>query len=165
MAQPSYFPLPITVEEITAAWLTAALRQRAPGATVLSFEIVDVVDTTTTKVRIRLRLDEAGQRAGLPALIIVKGGFQPHGRALDHMHLREVRGYRDIYPEIPLRSPACYFADFDPERRQGIVIMEDLLQRGISSGWRRSPTISRRTSRPPTSPGSARRCSTATRSA
>ena len=131
MPQPSYFPLPITVEDITAQWLTAALRQRAQ-VTVSGFEILDGVNTTTTKVRIRLQLDDAGRRAGIPERIIVKGGFQPHGRDLDHMHLREVRGYRDVYPEIPLPSPACYFADFDAERRQGIVIMEDLVERGVA---------------------------------
>ena len=131
MTVPAYFPLPVTVDEITARWLTAALRQRAPGVAVRGFEILDVVDTTTTKVRINLQLDDAGKRAGIPGRVIVKGGFQPHGRGLDHMHLREVRGYRDVFPLIPLPSPACYFADFDPGRRQGIVIMEDLIQRDV----------------------------------
>ena len=129
--QPPYFPLPVEVGEISAAWLTAALRQHRPEVTVLDFEIVDVVHTTTTKARVRLQLDEAGQKAGIPDVIIVKGGFQPHGRDLDHMHLREVRGYRDVYPGNPLPTPACYFADFDAGRRQGIVIMEDLLQRHV----------------------------------
>lgn len=128
---PSYLPLPLAVDEISSEWLTAALRQRAPGATVLNFEIVDVVDTTTTKMRIRLELDEAAKRAGIGDTVIVKGGFQAHGRDLDHMHLREVRGYRDVYPMVPLPSPACHFADFDPERRQGIVIMEDLVRRDV----------------------------------
>jgi hypothetical protein len=130
MPELDYYPMPVTVAEITDDWLTAALRQRA-AVTVLGFEIVDVVHTTTTKIRIRLQLDDAGKRAGIPELIIVKGGFQPHGRELDHMHLREVRGYRDIYPEIPLPSPKCYFADFDAKRRQGIIIMADLVERGV----------------------------------
>jgi hypothetical protein len=52
-----HFPLPITVDEITPEWLTRALRTRAPGATVQAFEIVDVVNTTTTKVRLRLDRD------------------------------------------------------------------------------------------------------------
>jgi hypothetical protein len=131
MGGPNHLPLPLTVSEITSDWLTAALRQRADGATVLAFEIIDVVNTTTTKVRIRLQLDDSARLAGIPETVIVKGGFQPHGRDLDHMHLREVRSYRDIYPHIPMPSPICYFADFDTERRQGIVIMEDLVQRGV----------------------------------
>jgi aminoglycoside/choline kinase family phosphotransferase len=43
-----------------------------------------------------------------------------------------VRGYRDIFPEIPLPSPACYFSDFDAARGQGIIIMDDLAARGVT---------------------------------
>ena len=132
MTRPSHFPLPITVEEVTSDWLTAALRTRAPGVTVLGSEVVDVLYTTTTKIRMRLTLDEAGRKAGIPELVIIKGGFQDHARELDHMHLREVRGYRDVFPEVPLPHPDCYFADFDAERRQGIIIMEDLVVRGVT---------------------------------
>jgi hypothetical protein len=132
MPTPSYFPLPVTVEGVTADWLTAALRQRAPDATVLAAEIVDVLNTTTTKIRMRLTVDEAGKPAGIPELVIVKGGFQQHSRELDHMHRREVQGYRDVFPNVPIPHPACFFADFDTERRQGIIIMEDLTARGVT---------------------------------
>ena len=132
MLAPSYFPLPVTVEEVTSDWLTAALRQRTPGVTVLGSDVVDVLNTTTTKIRIRLQMDEAGRKAGIPELIIVKGGFQEHSRELDHMHRREVQGYRDVFPNVPIPHPACFFADFDDERRQGIIIMEDLAARGVT---------------------------------
>lgn len=128
----SYFPLPVTVDEITTDWLTAALRQRTPAVTVLGLEVVDILNTTTTKIRIRLDLDEAGRKAGIPELIIVKGGFQAHSRELDHMHKREVQGYRDVFPHVPIPHPTCFFADFDEERRQGIIIMEDLVARGVT---------------------------------
>jgi hypothetical protein len=131
MGETGHFPLPVAIEEVTPEWLTAALRTRAPGATVRGIEMLEVIHSTTTKLRIRLDLDETGRRAGIAERIIVKGGFQAHSRELHHMHLREVRGYRDVYPEIPLPSPACYFADYDAERRQGIVIMEDLSARGV----------------------------------
>jgi aminoglycoside/choline kinase family phosphotransferase len=48
------------------------------------------------------------------------------------MHEREVRGYRDVLPVVMLPSPTCYFADYDADRRQGIVIMEDLVTRGVT---------------------------------
>jgi hypothetical protein len=44
----------------------------------------------------------------------------------------EVRGYREVLHTLKLHSPACYFADFDPARQQGIVIMEDLVARGVT---------------------------------
>jgi hypothetical protein len=134
MAQPDHFPLPVTVEEITRDWLTAALRTRAPEAAVRDFQIVDVIHSTTTKIRLKLDADEAGRRAGVPELVILKGGFEPHSRNVEicNMHEKEVRAYRDVFPAMPLPTPACYFADYDPERRQGIVIMEDLVARGVT---------------------------------
>jgi hypothetical protein len=125
--------MPITLEEITADWLTGALRIRAPGVTVRGAEVVDVIHSTTTKIRLRLDMDEAGRRAGIPELVILKGGFEPHSRNVEitNMHEKEVRAYRDVFPAMPLPSPACYFADYDPERRQGIIIMEDLVARGV----------------------------------
>ncbi|MBW8754506.1 MAG: phosphotransferase [Sphingomonadales bacterium] len=131
MPAASYFPLPITVAGVTAEWLTQALRQRAPGVTIEKAEVVDTIFTTCSKIRLRLVRDAAAIAAGIPELIIVKGGFEEHARGLDHMHLREVRGYRDVYPEVPLPHPACFFADFDPEARQGIIIMEDLVAKGV----------------------------------
>lgn len=125
------FPLPVTVEGVSTDWLNAALRTRAPGITITASEIVDTVFSTCSKIRIRLERDEAAVRAGIPELIIVKGGFEDHGRLYDHMHEREVRGYRDVYPHVPLPHPACYFAEFDKEARQGIVIMEDLVAKGV----------------------------------
>jgi hypothetical protein len=128
----SHLPLPVTIDQITREWLTAALRTRAQGVTVRDFKIVDVAHSTTTKVRLRLELDEAGQRAGIPPLVILKGGFESHSRLLGHMHEREVRGYRDVLPVIDLPAPTCYFADYDAERRQGIIIMDDLVARGVT---------------------------------
>lgn len=132
MTEAPYFPLPLQVDEISSHWLTLALRQRHPDVTVLQHEVLETISTTTTKVRIRLQLDAAGQKAGISQQIIVKGGFEEHGRELEKMHLREVRGYRDVFPEVPLHTPACYFADFDFEQRQGIVIMEDLSLRQVT---------------------------------
>lgn len=128
----SHRPLPITIEEINREWLTAALRTKAPGVTVRDFQIVDLIRSTTTKLRLKLQLDEAGQRAGIPESVILKGGFEAHSRTLCHMHEREVRGYRDVLPVVKLPSPTCYFADYDAERQQGIIIMDDLVARGVT---------------------------------
>lgn len=124
-------PLPETLDEIDAAWLTAAFRTQAPGATVRGFRIIDIARGTCTKVRLRLDLDDAGKSAGIPETVILKGGFEPHSRDMHYMHQNEIRGYRDVLPVLGLRSPTAYFADYDPEQRHGIVIMEDLVARGV----------------------------------
>lgn len=112
--------------------MTTALREKAPGVTIKQAQIIDVNNGTCTKIRIRLQMDEAGTRAGIPELIILKGGFEPHSRAMWHIHEAEVRGYRDVSSVLGLPSPACYFADYDHDRRQGIVIMEDLTKRNVT---------------------------------
>jgi hypothetical protein len=131
MRNQGVFPLPITTDEVTAEWLTAALRTRAPDVTVLGAELIDANYGTCSKLRYRLDLDEAGRAAGIPELVMVKGGFEEHCRQLAQMHEREVIGYRDVYPHNPLPHPACFFAEYDAERRQGIVVMEDLAARGV----------------------------------
>lgn len=127
----SPFPLPVTVEGVTAGWLTRALRTRNPDVTITAIEVVDTMFTTCSKLRLRLDRDEAAVAAGIPELVIVKGGFQEHGRVLCQMHEREVRGYRDVYPVNPLPHPTCYFAEYDAAERQGIIIMEDLVAKGV----------------------------------
>jgi hypothetical protein len=128
----SFRPLPITLEEITPAWLTHALRGYAAGIEVRGCEVTDIKRNTCTKIWLRLELNEAGKRAHVPQTVVLKGGFEPHSRKMHYMHESEVRAYRDLYPHLPLRIPTCYFADYDAERRQGIVILEDLRARGVS---------------------------------
>ena len=125
-------PLPTDLGHITRDWLTAALRTRVPEAAVRDFEVVNVIHATTTKVRLKVELNEAAKRAGIPDLLILKGGFEPHSRLLCQMHEREVRGYRDVIPVLTLPSPTCHFADYDVERQQGIIIMDDLVARGVT---------------------------------
>ena len=125
-------PLPMTLEEITPAWLTTALRIKQPGVTVRDARILDVNHGTCTKVRMQLDVDDAGRAAGIPERVMLKGGFETHSREMGHMHEDEARGYRDVYPHVELPTPACYFADYDPELRQAVIVMEDLVVRGVT---------------------------------
>jgi hypothetical protein len=124
-------PLPVTIDQIDCAWLTAALRTRRPNVTVEDFEIVDINHGTCTKIRLRVDMDDVGKHSGIPPTVILKGGFEPHSRVMHGTHEKEVHGYRDVLEVLGLRSPSCYFAEYDAERQQGIVIMEDLVARGV----------------------------------
>ncbi len=126
------FPLPLAIEEIDSGWLTAALRGKAGDVTVRAAEIVDTMRGTCTKVRLRLQITQVEGRPKLPETVILKGGFEPHSRNFWFMHRTEARAYRDLLPVLTLRSPACYFADYDEERKQGIVILEDLVTRRVA---------------------------------
>jgi len=123
-------PLPVTLEQVDAGWLTRALRQRLPGVTITSATIEDVLYGTSTKIRVRV--EACGEGAGsIDETLIVKGGFERHSPLMAAMYANEVRFYADIQSEIPMPSPRCYFAGVDPASHQGIVILEDLRRPGI----------------------------------
>jgi hypothetical protein len=132
MAKRNSRPLPLAIEEIDRDWIAEALQSRVPDVAVHSAEVVDINHGTCTKIRLRLDVNEAGKRAGIPETVILKAGFEPHSRDMWYMHQGEARGYRDVIPELKLLAPACYFADFDADRKQGVVIMEDLVARGVT---------------------------------
>jgi hypothetical protein len=119
------WPLPIEIEAVDRDWLEAALRRDRPGVRLGRAEVIDVAHGTCTRIRLALDAD------GLPNRVIVKGGFEPHSRAMGFMHAHEVHSYADVAPLSPLRMPECFFAGFDAERQQGIVILDDLVARGV----------------------------------
>ena len=123
--------LPVTPEQITATWLTAALQLRHPGVTVTKSRVEDVMPGTSTKIRVRCEYDASGREARLPPTLIVKGGFEAHSPSMKDMYVNEVRFYRDVQPFVAMHSPRCYYAGSDPDSYQSIVIMEDLRASGV----------------------------------
>ena len=124
-------PLPVEAEALTAQWFTAALAPAYPGCRVESARVVDVITGTSTKIRVALDHNAAGRALGLPPTLIVKGGFEPHSVHMGFMYASEMRFYRDLLPRLPMNAPRCWFAASDPQSHQSIVMMEDLLPRGV----------------------------------
>ncbi|MGF6303793.1 MULTISPECIES: ecdysteroid 22-kinase family protein [Paraburkholderia] len=124
--------LPVTVDEISAKWLTAALRFRYPGVEVTSLKCEDVLSGTSTKVRVLLEYKGTGDDLGLPARMIVKGGFEEHSPLMKDMYHNEMRFYRDVLPFIDMNTPRCFYAGTDPSGWQSIVVMEDLRASGAT---------------------------------
>jgi hypothetical protein len=123
--------LPLRPEEITAGWLTRALAPTCPGVEVESLEVKDVILGTSTKIRVALQCNEAGRAQGVPETLIVKGGFEAHSVHLGFMYAAEMRFYRDLLPRLPMNAPRCWFAGSDAQSHQSIVVMEDLVPRGV----------------------------------
>jgi len=124
--------LPVRVEDITADWLGEALSVGHPGVAVRSARAVDVLWGTGTKVRLQVEYNDKGRAAGLPPILIVKGGFAEHRELMEECYLLEVRFYRDLLPQLGLNAPKAYFAGDDAANKQHIVIMEDLNLRGVT---------------------------------
>ncbi|MBB6290756.1 ecdysteroid kinase [Pseudomonas sp. SJZ103] len=125
--------LPLTIEGITAQWLSEALALSWPGVEVREARVVDVLLGTSTKIRVELRYNAVGELAGLPRRMIVKGGFEAHSASMGFMYAKETRTYREVLPRVAMNTPRCFFAqsDEDPASYQSIILMEDLNLAGV----------------------------------
>lgn len=124
-------PLPVTVDDVDARFLTEALSINYPGVEVTSARHEGILWGTGTKIKLRVEYNAAGQKAGLPPSLFVKGGFADHREMMQQCYVLEVRFYRDILPKLGINAPTAYFAGDDWERKQHIVIMEDLELRKV----------------------------------
>lgn len=120
--------LPLDIDDLTPAWFANALSGRWPGTKVTSVDIESVQWGTATKVFVRLAYDEDSGLDGPPASLVVKAGFTPEFRELiASCFLTEARFYAHIAPEMDGMVPRCWFAAADPEARQGVVLIENLV--------------------------------------
>jgi hypothetical protein len=140
--------LPLKLEQVTATWLTEALRFRYPGVQVTDSRVEDVICGTSTKIRVRCEYNREGREAALPPTLIVKGGFESHSPSMKEMYINEARFYRDVQPFVSIHSPRCYYAGSDPETYQSIVIISDLTAQGVeflqAQRPQRYPEVARR---------------------
>jgi hypothetical protein len=123
--------LPGQPEEITAEWLTTALRVHHPRVVATSVCIGEVLTGTATKVRLLVDYNAAGHAAGLPATYWVKAGFGGHelSAAMLCFYEAEVEFYRNVAAGLELGLPRCYFAGMDRARGEALIVLEDLLAR------------------------------------
>lgn len=125
--------MPVSVEGVTAEWLTDALSIRYPGTVVEQSDHLDLIEGTATKVRVRNRYDQAGVDHGLAPTMIVKGGWAPHSEAMSEIYLREAQFYHHVAPRVALRMPQCHFAGTDSTAGsfRCTVVLEDLDARPV----------------------------------
>jgi hypothetical protein len=112
----SVYPLPLTAEGVTAAWLSAGLRTPNPGVVVDQVEPVQLIDGTATKVRLRLAYGPHTRRDGLPDQMCVKGGFGAYREYLGGMGLYSggVRFFNEIAPCTSWRARRAISASHRP---------------------------------------------------
>jgi aminoglycoside phosphotransferase (APT) family kinase protein len=122
---PGRSSVPATVADVTPPWLTTTLRL---GAQVDVADLLDEDAGTTTRVRVGLHWNKAAD--GLPSSVFVKIAPRPFKTRLfaNLMALgdREVRFYRQIRPDVPVRTPAVYGVESEPRRGRFALVLEDL---------------------------------------
>lgn len=134
----SYDTLPTTPDELTAAWLTAALvrsGEMQAGRQVRDVtheRIAEGVGFIGLNVRVHLEYD-AAYGAG-PATLIAKFPSPDEGsRAIGNLYglyEREVRFYGDLAGRVGLSTPRCYFAAWDAGAGRSLILLEDLAHTG-----------------------------------
>ncbi|HYM16595.1 MAG TPA: oxidoreductase family protein [Dehalococcoidia bacterium] len=129
--------IPTTPAELTAAWLTAALRSGGVigdgRVTSAAHEVLGQGAGFIGQVA-RVRLTYAGAPAAAPATLIAKlPALEPGARelaALYGLYEREFRFYREMADEISFRTARCYYSDGDAEAVRYVLLLEDLSRNG-----------------------------------
>lgn len=115
----------------TREWLSQALSM---GRDRVEVGAVDVVETLgPSALKIRMKLDYAQPRPDLPDAVCLKGIFDPSLKAwlASGAQRAEALFYRDVAPGLNVRVPKCVYAGVDDATGNGVIIMEDLVPKGV----------------------------------
>lgn len=141
-------PIPDSIEEVTADWLTAVLQHAGAidcrVSTVESTHFGEGVGLLSFMLRCRLHYD--APHGDEPASVIIK--LEPEGeRYRESVEYsrgfeREIRFYRDLAPQTPIRVPRFFYGDYDKHR--AVIVLEDvghLTSRNQIHGLQNSETV------------------------
>jgi len=118
----SALPIPTRLEDVTAEWLSQALpgssTHHAPEDLRVTFERIGQGVGLMGELA-RFRIDGSAADETQPERVIVKlPGADPGNRASGQMlglYEREVRFYLELAGEVPVRTPRCFHAAFEPD--------------------------------------------------
>lgn len=125
--------IPAGPQELTADWLTQALRQTGTikEASVTGFQaqtIAEGVGLIGQLARLNLQYDRP--EAGAPATLIAKfPAASPENREIGDLfrfYEREIRFYEEIADEVEMRTPRRYYSAMDLEAGEYVLLLEDL---------------------------------------
>jgi len=123
---------PTTPAELTATWLTSALR--ASGAVgssaVTGFTWCLVAEQGAGGIVGRASLDYDRPEPGAPASVVIKFATS-HAPIRTVMHRfglyrAEVEFYRQLSADAGIPTPRCYYADIDTQSGYFVLVMEDM---------------------------------------
>lgn len=118
--------LPRQLDEVNSSWLSALLTARYPGVVVEEMEIVQLINSHTTKLRVKLTYNELGRQLGLPQHVCLKSNWSEGFESGEICEL-EARFYHLMQNQLSAPIPESYFSDWDGDGSgRGIVMLEDL---------------------------------------
>lgn len=124
-------PIPESAEDVTPGWLEQALHESGiPGSVRLEglSKKLTPAGTGTGFLSDLVRIEPTYRRqeACLPSSLILKLPRANPSHFSVAGYDREVNFYTHLASESPVRTPACYFARFDPSTGRFAILMEDL---------------------------------------
>ena len=125
--------VPRAFSEVTAQWLTAVLSGLHPGVVVTSARVDPHMGHKPNKARIHLAYNTAGEQAGLPPTLVVKGTFNgttARGAIIDFSNMAELVSYRDIVPHLDINAPKLIYQNWEAQPTESVVLLfEDMAAR------------------------------------
>jgi hypothetical protein len=126
--------LPTSMDQVNAEWLGSIMANKYPGVAISRMESVEVLNSHTTKWRVKVDWNEAGIAAGLPTALCMKANWSGSFDNVD-IHAVEARFYHFMAHEMKVPTATCYYADWDDDgSAHGFLVLEDLHQRGGKFG-------------------------------
>ncbi len=122
--------VPSTIDEVTAGWLSEALRvgSAAPKSLTVSSVRVEQIAQDTGFSSLLYRVHLTGD-PGLPSTVIVKLPAQSEARwAMDMLggYRRELSFYRNVAGRAPIATPRVYAAGMTEDSANFVLVLEDL---------------------------------------
>lgn len=122
--------IPTSMDTIDAEWLGRMMRYKYPSVEVRSMETVELLNSHTTKWRVKVDWNDAGTAAGLPQNLCMKANWSGAFDNVD-IHALEARFYHFMVQEMKVPTAKCYYADWDDDgSAHGFIVLEDLNDRG-----------------------------------
>lgn len=126
--------LPTSMDDVSAEWLGRMMSYKYPGVAARSMETIELLNSHTTKWRVKVDWNEAGLAAGLPEHVCMKANWSGSFDNVD-IHALEARFYHFMVHEMKVPTATCYYSDWDDDGgAHGFIVLEDLVQRGGQFG-------------------------------
>jgi thiamine kinase-like enzyme len=135
--------VPTRVEDITPAWLTAAL-SGGTDVRIVGVEAVDGTSGTTSRCRLRLWYDGDAAAVGLPDTVFTKSSptlLQRITQAVTGPV--EARFYTQVRGALDIEAPGCFHGVVDERRMAAVVVLEDLVATRAATFLGPTSTITR----------------------
>ena len=130
--------IPDSERDITVEWMQQALTAGglsvSPAVAAVDVENIGAGVGLVGTI-LRCHLSYRGDAANVPASVIVKL-HSSHAETVEtarrlQLYRREYSFYRQMAPDVPLRSPALLYGDFDDGDHRFVLVMQDL--RGMAT--------------------------------